>query len=131
MKLLKFLKKLLAFSKTFGTVLASRTIDRIGNGIQASPRDALISDVSPEKSKGTCYGLRQSLAVLGSTLGGLFGIAIMKLTNNNFELMFILAGIPAVMAVIILLLFVKEKFNKQEVKQKQTKMVSNAPIILK
>ena len=115
-------KPLLAFSKTFGTVLASRTIDRIGNGIQASPRDALISDVSPEKSKGTCYGLRQSLAVLGSTLGGLFGIAIMKLTNNNFELMFVLAGIPAVIAVVILLLFVKEKFNKQEVKQKQTKI---------
>ena len=104
-------KPLLAVSKTIAGVLIARTIDRIGNGIQASPRDALVSDAAPKESKGACYGLRQSLAVVGSTLGGVFGYIVMKLSGDNFQLLFTLAAIPAAIATIILILFVKEKIS--------------------
>lgn len=105
-------KPLLAFSKTFMGIFIARAIDRIGNGIQASPREALISDSSPKEIKGACFGLRQSLALIGSTLGGLFGIVVMFLSKNDFQLLFLLAGIPALIAVFILAIFVKEKQHK-------------------
>ena len=116
-------KPLLAFSKTFAHIFISRAIDRVGNGIQASPREALISDLSPKESKGACFGLRQSLSVIGSTLGALFGIIVMKSTNNNFELMFLLAGIPAVIAVFILLIFVKEKKQTKEERHEERRKI--------
>ncbi len=107
--LLTISKPLMAISKGIISIFVARTIDRIGNGIQASPRDALISDSAPTELKGACYGLRQSLAVIGSTLGGMFGMLVMKLSNDNFQFLFLLATIPAVLATLILVFFVKEK----------------------
>ena len=121
--LLTISKPLIAISKNISSVVVARTIDRIGNGIQASPRDALISDAAPKKTKGACYGLRQSLAVVGSTLGGVFGMIVMKLTGDNFQLLFVLATIPAILAVVILIFFVKETLNhKHKVDRRKIRM---------
>ncbi|MBR1944475.1 MAG: MFS transporter [Alphaproteobacteria bacterium] len=109
--LLTISKPMLAFSSTYVGIFISRTIDRLGNGLQASPRDALVSDLAPKEIKGTCYGFRQSLGLIGSTIGGLLGILVMRQSNNNFKLLFLLAGIPAVFALCVLILFVKEKIN--------------------
>ncbi len=123
-------KPLLAFSKTFMGIFLARAIDRIGNGIQATPREALISDSSPKEIKGACFGLRQSLALIGSTLGGLFGIVVMFLSKNNFQLLFLLAGIPALIAVVILTIFVKEKQSENNIKNKRRKIKLNDLILL-
>jgi MFS family permease len=122
--MLAIAKPILAISKSYEGVLAARAIDRIGNGIQATPREALISDLAQKQHKGACFGMRQSLAVIGSTLGGLSGIIIMRLTNNNFELMFMFAAIPAVTAIFILCFFVHEKPNteKQKTARRKIKM---------
>ncbi|MDR2074639.1 MAG: MFS transporter [Holosporales bacterium] len=114
--LLAISKPLLAFSKNVSQVFLARTLDRIGNGIQASPREAFIGDTAPSNVKGACYGLRQSLAVIGSTLGGIFGVIVMKVSNNDFELMFLLASIPAFISVFVIIFVVKEKM---EVKSKK------------
>ncbi len=121
--LLTISKPLMAISKNVSSIVLARTIDRIGNGVQASPRDALISDAAPKETKGACYGLRQSLAVIGSTLGGVFGMAVMKLSGDNFQLLFILATIPAILAVVILIFFVKETLNhKQKVDRRKIRI---------
>ncbi len=109
--LLTISKPMLAFSNTYIGIFISRTIDRIGNGLQASPRDALVSDLAPKEIKGSCYGFRQSLGLIGSTIGGLLGILVMRQSDNNFKLLFLLASIPAVLALCVLILFVKEKIN--------------------
>jgi MFS family permease len=115
-------KPILALSRSYGEVLLARATDRIGNGIQASPRDALLSDFAQKEHKGECFGLRQSLAVIGSTLGGLFGIVVMQMTNNNFEIMFMLAGIPAITAVCILIIFVHEKLDPEKCRSEKRKI---------
>ena len=111
--LLSISKPLLSASRSTAEILFARTIDRVGNGIQATPRDALISDTAPKEVKGACYGLRQSLAVIGSTLGGVFGMIVMKLSDDNFQLLFILATIPAVLALLVLIFFVKERMDNE------------------
>ncbi|GHT88316.1 MFS transporter [Alphaproteobacteria bacterium] len=101
-------KPLLAFSGSVFQVFLARTIERLGNGIQATPRDAMVSEVAKKEQKGACFGMRQSLAVVGSTLGGILGVVVMSATNNSFRAMFLYTGIPAFVAVLIVIFFVKE-----------------------
>ena len=101
-------KPLLGVSSGYGTIFTSRIIERVGNGMQGTPRDALVGDVAPAEHRGACYGLQRSLGIIGSFLGTLIAIAIMFCSNNNFRLVFLLATVPAVIALTILYLAVKE-----------------------
>lgn len=101
-------RPLLAISDTFLGVFMARFLDRFGNGIQSTPRDALVGDVAPADIKGACFGLRQTLGTAGSFLGGILGILAMIWTASNFHQVFWLATIPASIAFLILMLFVKE-----------------------
>ena len=101
-------KVLLALSTTFASVFAARLMERFGNGIQASPRDAIVADVAPRNRIGVSYGIKRSLAYIGSFLGGFVGIYLMRITNNDYQTVFMIAAIPAFIAFIILIFFVKE-----------------------
>lgn len=101
-------RPILALSASALAVLIARLLDRIGNGIQATPRDALVGDLSPHPIKGACYGLRQSLASTGSFFAGILGSIAMILTCGNFHYVFWLAAIPAGLALIILVTMVKD-----------------------
>lgn len=101
-------RPLLAVSNSFILVFSARMMERFGNGVQASPRDAIIADVAPRKRIGASYGLKRSLAYVGSLLGGVLGILAMKATGNNYQAVFGLASIPAAIALMLLLVFVKE-----------------------
>jgi len=101
-------KPLLGLSSGYSAIFSARIIERLGNGIQATPRDALVGDVAPADHRGACYGLQRSLGIIGSFLGTLLAIAAMFYTNNNFRLVFILASIPATIAFGILYFAVKE-----------------------
>ena len=101
-------RPLLALFSSFGAVLSARLLDRLGNGIQSTPRDALVGDLAPEDAKGACFGLRQSLAVSGSFIGGFLGIWCMIASNQNFQTVFMLASIPALLGLSIVVFFVKD-----------------------
>lgn len=105
-------KPLLAFSNNFHFVLTARMMERFGNGMQASPRDAIVADVAPKNRIGASYGLKRSLAYAGSFLGGFVGIISMKLTNNDYHTVFLIASIPAFIAFAILVFFLNEPKNK-------------------
>lgn len=101
-------KPLLGISASYAAIFTSRIIERLGNGIQATPRDALVGDIAPADHRGACYGLQRSLGVIGSIFGALLAILAMKYTTDNFQLVFLLASIPATIAVAILAFAVKE-----------------------
>lgn len=98
----------LGLSSTFGLVFTAKVFERFGNGLQASPRDAIVADVAPSGHIGASYGLKRSLAHIGSMLGGFAGILAMKLTGDNFQNVFLIAACPAIVAFIILVFFLKE-----------------------
>jgi MFS family permease len=99
---------IIALWATFGGVFLYRTIARIGNGIQATPRDALVADIAPAKNRGACYGLRVGLGIAGSFAGAFIAWHFMHRSSNNYHQLFWLATVPAVIAVLIVLVFVKE-----------------------
>jgi MFS family permease len=101
-------KPLFALSSSVGFVILIRSMDRITNGLQASPRDALIGDLAPKNRRGSSYGLSKSLKTAGSVIGAGIVVWIMTLTGNNFRLLFSLAFIPAVLALVIFIFGVKE-----------------------
>lgn len=101
-------KPLFPLANAVWVVALARFLDRIGKGIRGAPRDALIADVTPAESRGTAYGLRQSLDTVGATLGPLLAIGLMYLFADNIRTVLWFAVIPAVICVLILVIFVKE-----------------------
>lgn len=101
-------KVCLALSSSFILALVSRVFERVGNGIQATPRDALISDIAPQDKKGTCFGLKRSLGQAGAFLGSAISFGIMYFTNEDFHAVFWIALIPAALALLMLYFFVQD-----------------------
>ena len=83
-----------------------RAIDRIGKGIRTAPRDALIADSIPETISGKAFGIHRTIDQLGAILGPIAAFAILQVMDIRFVFLFSL--IPGVVAVIILIYFVKE-----------------------
>ncbi|HIF6299211.1 TPA: MFS transporter [Klebsiella michiganensis] len=111
-------KPLFAIAPTSGVVFSARMIDRVGKGIRGAPRDALVADVTPPEIRGAAYGLRQSLDTIGAFLGPLLAVALMFLWNNDFQSIFWVAAIPAVLSIALLGFGLKEP--RTAVAQKRT-----------
>ncbi len=101
-------KPLFALAGTPGMVLTARLIDRIGKGIRGAPRDALVADIVAPEMRGAAFGLRQALDTVGAFLGPLLGMALMLAWANDFRSVFLVAVIPAFLAVALLFLGVRE-----------------------
>jgi MFS family permease len=89
-------------------VLGARFADRIGKGIRGAPRDALIADVTPADIRGRAFGLRQAMDTAGAFAGPLLAIALMALFASNIRAVFWVAVIPGMLAVLCVLLGVRE-----------------------
>jgi MFS family permease len=101
-------KPLFPLAASVPLVLAARFMDRIGKGIRGAPRDALIADITPEGLRGAAYGLRQALDTAGAVLGPLAAIGLMLLLASDVRSVLWWAVVPAIAAVLVLVLFVKE-----------------------
>ena len=101
-------KPLFALAQGMGMVITARSLDRIGKGIRGAPRDALVADLSTPQQRGSAYGLRQALDSLGAFIGPLLAILFMAITADDIRTVFWLAVIPGVVAVLIIIFFIRE-----------------------
>ncbi|MBF2002252.1 MAG: MFS transporter [Synechococcales cyanobacterium M58_A2018_015] len=97
-----------AVATTPGWVFVGRVADRLGKGIRVAPRNALVADATPSQYRGAAYGLRQSLDTIGAFLGPLLATGLLWASQQNFRLVFWLAFIPGMLAVLLLLIGVRE-----------------------
>jgi MFS family permease len=102
-------KPVFPLATTIQFILSARFIDRLGKGIRDAPRDALIADITAPEIRGAAFGLRQSLDTVGAFLGPLLAVALMLVSSNNFRLVFWIATIPAVIALVLIIFAVREK----------------------
>jgi MFS family permease len=107
-------KPLLPLASSVGLVLFARFADRVGKGIRAAPRDALIADVTPPASRGAAFGLRQSLDTIGAVVGPLAAIGLMVLFSDDIRTVLWFAVPPALIAVAILVFGVSEPATPQK-----------------
>ncbi|MBP7455890.1 MAG: MFS transporter [Ottowia sp.] len=101
-------KPLFALASGPGLIFTARLLDRVGKGIRGAPRDALVADIAPPEQRGAAFGLRQSLDTVGAFVGPLLAVALMLLWANDFRAVFAVAVVPALLAVLLLMVGVRE-----------------------
>lgn len=101
-------KPLFAIAPATSVVLTARLLDRVGKGVRAAPRDALMADITPPEVRGAAFGLRQSLDTVGAFFGPLLAAGLMLLWANDFRAVFWVAVVPGLLAVALLAAGVRE-----------------------
>jgi MFS family permease len=107
-------KPFFALAATAPVIIGARFADRIGKGLRGAPRDALVADVTPSEIRGRAFGLRQSLDTVGAFVGPLAAIGLMALLANNMRMVFWVAVIPAVLAVLCVMFGVRDSKPQQD-----------------
>lgn len=100
-------KPFFAISSTWSHALVVRFADRTGKGIRTSPRDALIGDSVAEHQRGRAFGLHRSMDQIGAVIGPTIAFILIPLVG--IRSLFLLSLIPGAIAVIIILLLVRDR----------------------
>ena len=109
-------KPVFALAGTAPVILGARFADRIGKGLRGAPRDALVADITPQAVRGRAFGLRQSLDTVGAFAGPLLAIGLMAAFANDMRLVFWIAVIPAILAVLCVIFGVEERADPADTK---------------
>lgn len=102
-------KLLLFFAYAWPTVLIARFTDRFGKGVRTSPRDALLADSALLEYRGKAFGFHRAMDTLGACIGPLLALWFLVILKDDIRQVFLIAFIPAILSVIVLFLFLKEK----------------------
>ncbi len=89
-------------------VLTARLIDRSGKGIRSAPRDAMISDVTAPEQRGRAYGFHRAMDHTGAVVGPLLATLLISGLGVSLRHMFYIAVIPGAIAVVLILVALRE-----------------------
>lgn len=121
-----------AMTHTATQVLMIRLTDRIGKGIRTSPRDALLADSAPVSARGRAFGFHAAADNAGAVVGPLLAFLFLKLQGvGSFDgtkrllphdeqalrNVFWLSAVPALVAMIVLIIVVRDVPKHAEVKK--------------
>ena len=96
-------KPLIALAYTWPLVIFARVLDRYGKGIRTTARDALLADASPPGKLGAVFGLHRAMDTAGAFVGVLITLALLQFLSIEHRTIFLLAGIPGFLAVVLAL----------------------------
>lgn len=101
-------RPLMGLASAWGHVLAVRFSDRIGKGIRASPRDALLAASVSANDRGRAFGLRKAMDHLGAVFGPIVAFLLLAGAGLSYRSVFFLAAIPGVASVAAILFLVRD-----------------------
>jgi MFS family permease len=116
-------KPFFAASTSWLDAFVVRFIDRVGKGIRTAPRDALIADSVSESRVGRAFGIHRTIDQLGAIVGPIAAFGLLQVVDIRG--IFLLSLIPGAIAVLILILFVKEVVVVKKSAATRTTMFSN------
>lgn len=105
-------RPLIALAHTPLAVLFIRFADRVGKGVRTSPRDALIADSVDSSIRGKAFGFHRSMDHAGAIIGPLIATALLTWFTADIRIVFWLAAIPGGVAVLLIILKVRETERK-------------------
>ncbi len=113
-----FAKPLLFLAYAWPLVLLSRFLDRVGKGLRTSARDAMIADSTEAPYRGKAFGFHRAMDTIGACIGPLLALLFLTALKENIRIVFLIAFVPAALAVLILVFFLKEasatRFNNKD-----------------
>jgi MFS family permease len=101
-------KPVIGVAGAWPTVLGARFVDRLGTGVRAAPRDALIAASVAEKHRGKAFGLEGFGDNLGAFFGPLLAVLLLVTLAIDIRWIFYLAFLPGFLA-FLMVLFVRER----------------------
>ncbi len=102
-------KLLIGLAGGWPMVLFARFIDRVGKGLRTAPRDSLLLENATPLNKGFIFGIHRAFDSLGAVFGPLLALVVLYYLKDNIRETFFIAFIPAFIAILLLIFFVKEK----------------------
>jgi MFS family permease len=114
--LASLVRPFLGFAGNWQQVLVIRLADRFGKGVRSAPRDAMIADAVPVESRGIAFGFHRAMDHAGAVIGPLVGYLLFVFfvandeapTGSEFTNIFLLASVPALLAVLVAVFFMRE-----------------------
>ena len=95
-------------------VLYLRFIERVGKGIRTAPRDSLIAGSVANGETGRSFGLQKVMDNSGAIVGPLAAFALLYFFPGNYRIIFLLAGIPSILAILVIIFGIREAKKKKE-----------------
>lgn len=95
-------------------VLILRFVERFGKGIRTAPRDSLIAGSIEKDDSGRSFGLQKAMDNSGAIAGPLIAFIILSVLPGNYRLIFLIAGIPALMAIVVITFGIREAGKHKE-----------------
>ena len=95
-------RPLVALATSWLHVLAVRLTDRVGKGIRAAPRDALLASWAEPATRGYVFGLHRSMDHAGAIVGPLLASLFLWFFPEQYRTLFALTLIPGLIAVAML-----------------------------
>ena len=108
-----FARPLFPLASAASMIFTARFLDRMSKAVRDAPRDALVADLTPKSQRGAAYGLRVALDLMGSVLGPGLAVALMLFFSGGIRAAMWVAIIPAVLAVVVIAMLVREPPQKQ------------------
>jgi len=91
-------RPLIAFISGWPWLLVIRFADRVGKGLRASPRDALLANAVNSEQRGLAFGLHRAMDNAGAVIGPL-AAALLLGAGLSLKGIFLLAFLPALLCL--------------------------------
>jgi len=95
-------------------VLYLRFVERFGKGIRTAPRDSLIAGSVTNGETGKSFGVQKAMDNMGAIFGPFLAFVLLAFYPENYKLIFLLAGIPGVLGILVLIFGIKEAQKKEQ-----------------
>jgi MFS family permease len=110
------MRPLIGLATQWPQVFAIRMADRFGKGVRSAPRDAMIADAAAPEERGLAFGFHRAMDHAGAVIGPLIAYAVLSYltagrglpTAENYKTLFLLAAVPALFAVLVAIVAVRE-----------------------
>jgi len=107
-------RPIVALATGWHHVMGSRFMDRLGKGVRTAPRDAIIAESTEKTHLGRAFSFHRSMDTLGAVVGPALAFLLLGIFSNNYRSVFWLSMIPGAIAVLLIILFIKEKKKERE-----------------
>jgi MFS family permease len=110
------------FAGSWELIAGVRWADRVGKGIRTAPRDALVADSVTKEARGLAFGFHRAMDTAGAMLGLLIAVLVvwlaqktaLDLTKSTFQVVVLISLLPAVLAVLSLVIGAKDVAVKSQ-----------------
>jgi MFS family permease len=121
-----FVRPALALAMTPLHVILVRSVDRIGKGVRAAPRDALVAASVPAERRGAAFGFERMMDNLGAVFGPMIAFSLARY-GVPLRTIFAATIFPGLIAMALVIGLREQARDPAEIKPDRA--TSNAPAV--